>query len=64
MPTLALLTLALIIAIPNVASAKTKKLERSHGYVATATRTCGEFKYFKNGKCEDARNRSREWRAF
>ena len=61
---LALVTLALVLAIPSVASAKSP-VHRSHGYTATAThaRTCGEFMYWKNGKCEDARNRSRDWRA-
>ena len=66
MAKMAIVTLALVLAVPSVASAKTTRLHRAHGYSATAgaSHTCGEFKYWKNGKCEDARNRSREWRAF
>jgi hypothetical protein len=52
----ALIVLALLIATPSLVGAKTS--QRSHGYTATQTqKSCGEFKYRKNGKCEDARNR-------
>ena len=27
-------------------------------------RNCGEFMYWKDGKCNDARNKSSSWRAF
>ena len=51
----ALIVLALLIATPSLVGAKTS--QRSHGYTATQTqKSCGEFKYRKNGKCEDARN--------
>ena len=54
----ALIVLALLIATPSLVGAKTKGAQGSHSYTATQTqKSCGEFKYRKNGKCEDARNR-------
>jgi len=62
---LALTALALVIATPKVAAAKTKRLKHSHGYVATQSQqSCGTFMYRKNGKCEDARNKTKEWKIF
>src|SRR5262245_18196599 len=56
----ALVVLALLIAAPSLVGAKTKGAHGSHSYTATQTqKSCGEFKYRKNGKYEDARNRSK-----
>ena len=56
--TMALVALAFLLAVPSVSAAKTKRQHKSHGYVASqVAQSCGEFKYRKNGKCEDARNK-------
>ena len=42
-------------------------VQRRVGYRAEAApmpRNCGEFMYWKDGKCNDARNKSSSWRAF
>jgi hypothetical protein len=56
MAKLSVVVLALVVAMPSMALAKVKSSE--------IKRSCGEFKYMKNGKCEDARNKPREWKAF
>jgi hypothetical protein len=54
----ALIVFALLIATSSLVGAETKRAQRGHSYTATQTqKSCGEFKYRKNGKCEDARNR-------
>jgi hypothetical protein len=56
---------ALVIAAPGLVAAKTKPVQHSHGYTATtAQHSCGEYKYMKGGKCEDARNKGKSWKAF
>jgi len=61
----ALIALALTIATPGLVTAETKAVQHKHGYTATqAQHSCGEFKYHKGGKCEDARNKGKGWKAF
>jgi len=62
----ALIALALAIATPGLVTAKTKAVQDNHGYTATQTthQSCGEYKYWKGGKCEDARNKGKGWKAF
>jgi hypothetical protein len=64
----ALIALVLTIATPGLVTAKTKAtkpVQHKHGYTATqAQHSCGEFKYRKGGKCEDARNKGKSWKAF
>jgi len=61
----ALIAIILVIASPGLVAAKTKPAQQSHGYSATkAQHSCGEFKYWKGGKCEDARNKGKDWKAF
>jgi hypothetical protein len=61
----ALIALALVIATPGLVTAKTKAVHRTHSYTATqAQPSCGQFKYRKGGKCEDARNKGKDWKAF
>jgi hypothetical protein len=63
----ALIALVLTIATPSLITAKTKTkaVQHKHGYTAAQTHhSCGEFKYMKGGKCEDARNKGKGWKAF
>jgi hypothetical protein len=61
----ALIAFALVIAGHGLVAAKTKTVHRSHGYTASkAQHSCGEFKYMKGGKCEDARDKGKSWKAF
>jgi len=51
----------------SIASSKTKRLKKTYGYRATLTQaqhSCGEFKYSKGAKCVDARDKSKNWKAF
>ena len=61
----ALIALVLVIATAGPVTAKTKPVHRSLGHTATqAQHKCGEFMYWKGGKCEDARNKGKDWQAF
>ena len=61
----ALIAIVLVIASPGLVAAKTKSAQQSHGSsAAKAEHSCGEFKYWKGGKCEDARNKGKNWKAF
>src|SRR5262249_45778737 len=62
----ALIALALAIATPGLVTAKTKAVQDNHGYTATQTthQSCGEYKYWEGGKCEDRTNKGKRCKRF
>jgi hypothetical protein len=40
------------------------KSTRTYGFTASAGRSCGTYMYWKDGKCNDARDKRNPWKAF
>ena len=40
------------------------KSTRTYGFTAAAGKSCGTYMYWKDGKCNDARDKRNPWKAF
>jgi hypothetical protein len=40
------------------------KRGRTYGFTAAAGSSCGTYKYWKDGRCQDARDKRGPWKAF
>jgi hypothetical protein len=40
------------------------KRGRTHGFTASAGKSCGTYMYWKDGRCQDARDKRAPWKAF
>jgi hypothetical protein len=40
------------------------KSGRTHGFTASAGKSCGTYMYWKDGRCNDARDKRAPWKAF